>query len=340
MIERQRPIPHVHLPSTPARRAAPEAWAPSLTTSRPIVWLSSLIALLALVTAGAGLLWQGGNGPAAFTSLHGETVELYAKGLYRYDSIFKAGANKGSDLVTIIIGVPLLIITTRMYRRGSLRGHVLLTGSLVWFLYAYASQALATTYNEFFLIYVVLFSASLFAFVLAFSSIDLSTLATRFSARLPRRSAGIFMILSGLVPLIVWLEPLLSALIRAESPALLDHSTTMVTEVLDLGIIVPAAILSGLLILRRAPLGYLMAFSLLILEVMLAPMIAAQTAFQVAAGVSFTTAMIVGPIAGFTAIAVIGVWIIVALLRGISDESSLPSARAEILPLRGEGENL
>jgi hypothetical protein len=324
MVDQQRSLTQVGISATTTRTATPETRAPSLATTRVLVWLSSLIALLALVAAGAGLFWQGGTGPATFTSIHGETVELYAKGLYRYDSIFKAGANQGADLVTIIIAIPLLVITARMYQRGSMRGHLLLTGTLVWFLYAYASQALATTYNEFFLVYVVLFSASLFAFVLAFSSIDLPMLATRFSARLPRRSVGIFMIVSGLVPFVVWLAPLLSAMLRGESPELLDHSTTMVTEVLDLGIIVPAALISGLLILRRAPLGYLLAFSLLILEVMLAPMIAAQTAFQIAAGVSFTTAMIVGPIAGFTTIAVIGVWIIASLLRQISDESPSP----------------
>ena len=37
--------------------------------SNVLVWLSWLIALLALIAAGAGLFWQAGGNPFAFTSL-------------------------------------------------------------------------------------------------------------------------------------------------------------------------------------------------------------------------------------------------------------------------------
>jgi hypothetical protein len=51
---------------------------------------------------------------------------------------------------------------------------LVLTGALTWFLYVGASYALgAVAYNNLFLIYVALFSASLFAFVLALTSIDI-----------------------------------------------------------------------------------------------------------------------------------------------------------------------
>ena len=71
------------------------------------------------------------------------------------------------------------------------------------------------------------------------------------------------------------------------------------------------------LILRRSPLGYLMAFSLLVLEVLLAPLITAQILFQLSAGVSFTLAEIIGPITGFTGLGVVAIWITTTLLRAI-----------------------
>jgi hypothetical protein len=201
---------------------------------------------------------------------------------------------------------------------------LLLTGTLVWFLYVYASLALGTAYNNLFLLYVALFSAALGAFVLAFGSIDLQALPAQVSSRLPRRGLAFFMVGSGVVTLGVWIEAPVSALIKRQPPSVIEHSTTLFTHALDLAVIVPAAILAGVLILRRAPLGYLMAFSLLILEVLLAPMIALQTAFQLQAGVTFTTAEIVGPIGGFVVIALIAIWFLVALLRTIGvDESAL-----------------
>ena len=76
---------------------------------------------------------------------------------------------------------------------------------------------------------------------------------------------------------------------------------------------------SGALILRRDPLGYLIALPLLVFEVLLAPMIAARTVSQLEAGWSFTAGEIVGPIAGFVLLALIAIGSMVAILRNISD---------------------
>jgi len=196
-------------------------------------------------------------------------------------------------------------------------------GTLVYFLYVYASLALNAAYNDLFLVYVALFSASLFAVVLAYTSIDLPALEAHFLPSLPRRGPALFMFASGLVTLLIWLGPLLSALVQGQPPALLDSSTTMVTDALDLGIITPATIISGILILRRAPLGYLIACSLLVLEKLLAPMIAAQTVSQIAAGVSYSTGQIGGPIAGFSLLALAAIVVTTALLRTISDSAQV-----------------
>jgi hypothetical protein len=45
-----------------------------------------------------------------------------------------------------------------------------LTGALGYFLYTYASMAFLTAFNNLFLVYVALFSLSLFAFILALSA--------------------------------------------------------------------------------------------------------------------------------------------------------------------------
>jgi hypothetical protein len=71
------------------------------------------------------------------------------------------------------------------------------------------------------------------------------------------------------------------------------------------------------LVLRRRPLGLVLAVPLLVLEALLAPMVAAMTVSQLRAGVSFTTAEVVGPIAGFAVLAVASVAVLVVLLRGI-----------------------
>jgi hypothetical protein len=42
-----------------------------MNTSKAIVWLSALIAVLALVAVGIGLFYQNGGSSFSFTTLHG-----------------------------------------------------------------------------------------------------------------------------------------------------------------------------------------------------------------------------------------------------------------------------
>jgi hypothetical protein len=197
---------------------------------------------------------------------------------------------------------------------------LLLAGTLVFFLYVYGSAALGTVaYNHLFLTYVAIASASLFAFVLTFRSVDPSWLGTRLSNAAPRRFAAAFMLISGAVTLVVWTAPLVAALVNGQPPDRLDSYTTPVTTALDLAVITPSTFIAGVLLLRRDPLGYIVAVSLLVLEAILAPLIAAQTLSQVSAGVSPSSGEVVGPLVGFVAIAGVASWVLVAILRSISD---------------------
>jgi hypothetical protein len=288
--------------------------------SKALLGVSWLVAGLAVVAALGGLLWREEGEEFAYTSVRGRAVEVYGEGLYRYDSLFVAAGNRGTDIVTLFLGIPLLALSILLYKRGSLRGHLLLTGTLAYFLYVYSSYALgATAFNELFFIYAALFAASVYGFLLAFSSIDLKGLAAHFSAKLPRRGPAVFMLISGVVTLAVWASPILSSQMQGETPERLDHYSTMFTAALDLAVITPATFIAGMLILRRVAVGYVIALSLLVLEAMLAPLIIAQTISQVSAGESFSAGQIVGPIAGFSALAMIAVWIIFGLLRNIGE---------------------
>jgi hypothetical protein len=276
------------------------------------------IGVLALACALAGLLWKGTGGPISVTTLSGQSVELYGRGLYRNDTVFAAGNNRGSDLTMLVIGIPLLAMSVKLYSNGSLRGRLLLLGTLGFFLYVAASYALgAVAYNEMFLAYVGLFAACLFAFVLTFSSFDAETLSRALPEGMPRRWPGGFMVTSGVATFAIWIMEPVAALLAAESPESLETRTTLFTTALDIAVIVPAALVAGILILRRRPFGYVVAFSLLILEAILMPMITIATIAQIREGVSFEPGEIVGPIAGFSVLAVLSLWVITTLLRHI-----------------------
>lgn len=284
-----------------------------------ITLLSGLVALLALGATLVGLFWQEGNGPFSLQTIRGETVQMFGQGIYRHDTLFQGAINRGTDVVTLALGIPLLVCATLLYRRGSIRGRLLLTSVLAFFLYVYANAALGVAYNTLYLVYVALFSASLFAFVLSLTSIDRRALSSRFLPGMPRRGLAIFLFVAGAVTLGVWLSDVVGALVQGRPTTHLDSYTTPVTYVLDLGIITPACFLTGALLSKGAMLGYPLAFSLLGILVLLAPSIVAATVSQLAAGVSLSPGEVIGPVAGFTGLGVIAIWLLSALFRHISE---------------------
>jgi hypothetical protein len=166
--------------------------------------------------------------------------------------------------------------------------------------------------------------AGFYALVVLLRSIDLAALAGPALERLPRRGPAAFFLVAGLMTAVVWLLPLVTALLNGEPPSRMDTYTTEVTFALDLALILPACLITARLLLRRAPLGYVVAVALLGIIVLLGPNFVAQTISQLRAGVEFTGGEAVGPIAGFGTVAAFGVWVLVAILRRI------PGRRAAI----------
>jgi len=224
------------------------------------LWLKGLvpaIILLAFVAALAGLM-PGEGQPYTLTNLRGEEVTINARGLYYWDTSSSAAQVQANDLVTLTLGLPLLTLSFWLTLRGSLRGRLLMTGTLGFILYTYLTMCVGAAYNKFFLIYVALFGASLFAFGLSLMSFDLKTLPSRFSAKLPRVwIAGLLFFVAAFLSL-AWLGRIAATLTPNAVPAL-ENTTSMFIQAMDLGIVAPLCVLSGILLLRRHGWGYLLA---------------------------------------------------------------------------------
>lgn len=221
-------------------------------------WLIPPIFLLALIAAGFGLFDPTPGEPFPYTNHRGESVTINGSGLYLHDTVSSAAQMQGNDLITLIVGLPLLAFSTRWAFRGSLRGRLLLTGTLGFFLYTYMSMSTLTSYNNLFLVYVALFTLSLYAFILAMMSFDLAALPGHFSEKLPRGwIAGLEFVVAAFLGL-AWLARIIMPLVQNQTPAL-ENTTTLVIQFMDLALIAPAAVLGGILLLRKSAWGYLLA---------------------------------------------------------------------------------
>ena len=220
-------------------------------------WLIPPILLLAGFAVLAGF-WPAEIAPYPLTSFRGEAVTIRAGGLYYWDTVSMVAQMQANDLVMGVLGLPLLAISFWLARRGSLRGQLLMTGTLGFVLYTYMSMCFGTAYNPLFLVYVALFALSLYAFILSMMSFDLATLPQRFSPKLPRRwIAGVLFFAATFLAL-AWLGRIAPTLTQ-EQVAPLENVTSMFIQAMDLALIAPLCVLAGVLLLRRSAWGYLLA---------------------------------------------------------------------------------
>lgn len=282
-------------------------------------WLIPLIAVLALIIAGVGLFSQGGDGPFPFTTVYGDTVEIYGQGVYRHDSSFVAAIFKGTDVVTLFVSIPLLLTGYWLHRRNSLRGSIFLIGMLLYFLYLGATYTFSVLFNSLFLVYTALFSAALFATILALTTFDLQHLASKVTSNLPRRGIAIFMFVAGLGTLMLWLSELIGPLMTGQAPANLGPYTTMFTHGFDSAVITPACVLTGIFLLQRKPLGYLLAAPLLILCTLIGVVVIAQTISQTLAGFVFPIGVYVGMIGSWVVMGAFAIGLTVKFFRNVSE---------------------
>ncbi len=261
---------------------------------------------------------QDHGAPVPFTTIHGQAIQLYGQGLYRNDWFFKAPIFRGTDAVTLFLFIPLLFLAFRAYRRGTVRGRLMLFGMLSFFLYNSVSLAFGAAYNPIFLLYIAYFSASLFAFVLAGTSIDLDFLAARIQPGFPRRGIAIFMFVAGL-SVFVWLIDIITGLVQGQAPLAVASYTTDITAVIDIGIIPPAAYLAGICLLRRAPLGYLLAPVLLTLNACIGAVVIAQTIAQSMAGITLNAGQYIGFVGTFVVTSGFAIGLLIRYYRTVSE---------------------
>jgi hypothetical protein len=243
------------------------------------------ITILSIVATSYAIVSNQGPGAYEYQSIFGETIFIYGKGIYKHDSVSMATQAIAQDYVTLFLGVPLLILSLYLSKKGLLKGHLLLTGTLGYFLYTYASYSFLSMYNSLFLLYVFLMSASFFAFTLAIMSFDVVKLPQSFNEKLPVNLIGGFLLFASFVFGLMWLGKIVQPLINHTPVIGIDHYTTLVIQAMDLGFVVPAGIVSGVLLIKRKPFGYLLGSVIIIKDINLLTALSTMVFLQIQAGV-------------------------------------------------------
>ncbi len=230
----------------------------NLPTRSPLFVLSILAMVLLLVSSVAGLVFNRGGNPYAFTSLRGEVVEIYGgAGLYQFDTSYKAIAFRSFDWVNLLMVLPLFGASVYLCRHGRLRGQLLLAALFTYLAYIYLIGVMGNAFNSMFLVWTALFSIGLFGLFLTLADVDVAALPDRLEPGFPRRSVALYVMGVGLILLLQYLAEIITAYVTGQPPAALDHYTTLELAALELGIMIPLHFVGGIALWKRQAPGYL-----------------------------------------------------------------------------------
>jgi hypothetical protein len=199
-----------------------------IRTSRLEEVFTLLIGLLTLAAAGAGVFIPG--------FYDGIVDPVYATGTVTAD-------------VVSLISVPLLGFSIVLARRGSLVARMAWVALVVYLGYAYATFAFDRMYTIFFLAYVAIFGLSCMVVVTLLSRMDLGQLAQATSQMPLRRVTAGFLVFTGLVLYAIELPILLGRI-----PGDIQSGGTPFM-VLDMALVAPLSILTGVWLWQRKPWG-------------------------------------------------------------------------------------
>lgn len=282
-------------------------------TTRTLVFF---ILLLATIATLAGILSKGGSGTYQYLSIRGQEVTIYGIGLYKHMSADVAIQGIAQDYVTLLLALPLLLLTFLKSRKGDTRWKLAFAGTLLYLFLTYLFYMNMAMFNELFLIYVSLTGLTFFALALTLLSFDLNILPTYYRTNAPLKFIGGFLMANAILIALLWLGVVVPPLFdHTIVPLAVQQYTTLTVQAFDLSIFLPLSFLSGLLLIRKSRFGYFMAPIYLVFLSLLMIALFAKIVAMALAGVNVVPAVFVIPCMALLAMTCLGI-----LMKNIHQE--------------------
>ena len=267
------------------------------------LWVSFALALLVALAACAGLFWAS---------------------TYAQEKPLWAAMGMGGDAVNLLVIVPVLLASGSLARKGSVPACLVWIGTLVFLLYNFFIYAMAVHFNPVFPVYCAVLGLSFFGLVGFLPALSISEIAGRYGQRAPVKTTAAALFLIALVFGVQWLREIIPALGSGQAPkgvAELGLLTNPV-HVLDLSFVLPANVITALLLLRRKPVAFTIAPVLLVFSTLMPVALVGMIVAMVLKGLSKDYA----PAAIFAAMAAALAVLLARFLRGPNARHDRPFA--------------
>ncbi|MGD2041515.1 MAG: hypothetical protein PVH11_11870 [Anaerolineae bacterium] len=181
---------------------------------------------------------------------------LYPTALYPAEELFEAFVP--SDLVNLLIGLPVLLGSLGLARRGRLIGLLLWPGALLFVLYNEVVYVFALPFSLGFLLHLSQLTLSVYMLIGLIASIDGAAVQRRLTRAVPERVAGGVLAALGVL-FFLRVIVVMAGAIASQTPVLAPELALHLADF----VIAPGMVTGGLLLWRRQRLGYVTGLGLL-----------------------------------------------------------------------------
>lgn len=281
---------------------------------KKVDYLCYVIILLTLITTLSGLLYSNGGSEFVVENIYGDSILLYGDGVYSYNSLLKAGGNKGTDLAMLFVVIAFSIFT--YMGKNNHKARLLQIGTLSGLLYYSSCLVFGVTFNRLFPVYVILFSFCLFSMIILLNDLANNIRLKHTPLGKTSRGTALFLMISG-SSVLLWLEFIIPAILKGKPLSIIEIYTTEVTFVLDLGIVLPLFYITAYLLYKKIELGYKMTPVLLTFIQIVGLTVICQNILQLSMGIEIPIKDFVSLVASFVVLGVLAGFLNYRFLKNV-----------------------
>ena len=192
--------------------------------------------------------------------------------LYRDSANIKA-AWFGNDIVTLFVVCPALAFALYHAKKGSIKAQLFWMGILSYTLYNFAFYLFGAVFNALFLLYVALFTASIYALIFGLFNLDKGSIRNTVNHKLHLKAVSVLLLLIALPLAVFELSQCVVAMMQGKAPAV-----PPLIFALDLSFVITTIFLSLVLLWKKNVWGFVLAVMMLVKGILYGLVLVAGTA--------------------------------------------------------------
>ncbi len=186
---------------------------------------------------------------------------LFVHNAYSRETLNWVTQAYGQDIVDLFLVTPTLIVTSILAFRKSKIALIMLAGCLLYLIYTFMIYCFDLHFNRMFILYCWILGLSFYLFLYFLFMAVKEPAGEWIKNKIPIKSTGAFILICGIFFYFLWLSSIVPAIIKNTVPVEITEigMPTNPVHVLDLSIILPGLIITAILLLKKKPLGYMLA---------------------------------------------------------------------------------